>query len=493
VNDRERFLACVLGEPVDRAPYWIFWGPWETTLTRWAGEGFAPGTDLRARFGSDAPPAVLPVNCGPCPRREPEVLEETDKYIVRVDHWGITRRDIKGTESMAEFMDFPVKGREDWERFKREWLDPAHPDRLAGNWRGVGRQWMAAGIPIQLGYFPDVGLYGGVRWLLGDEECLVAFCTMPDLVHDIMDHLATLYLTVFEQVVAEVRIDVAHIWEDMCGRQGPLISPSLWDEFMGPHYRRIKQFTEAHGIPVLSVDTDGDPNLITPPMMDAGVNFLYPMEVAAGCDVCTWRERYPDLAMMGGIDKRTLAQGPAAIDRELERVRPALERGRYIPELDHCVPGGRRQEAGGRRQEAGGRRQEAGGRRQEAGGRRQETEDRRQKTEDRRQGRGTGESVRFRACGIRADSELSKSPCPSRVRPCPSRVRPVSVPCPSVPVRARPSCLFSGLSRLALKSMNLVCSPEVCPPSGGSRSRLSPNRRRDGRPVQIPERSVPYR
>jgi hypothetical protein len=62
------------------------------------------------------------------------------------------------------------------------------------------------------------------------------------------------------------------------------------------------------------------------------------MEVAAGCDVNQWQARYPALAMLGGIDKRALAAGPAAIDRELARIRPALERGRYIPALDHLVP-----------------------------------------------------------------------------------------------------------------------------------------------------------
>jgi len=41
---------------------------------------------------------------------------------------------------------------------------------------------------------------------------------------------------------------------------------------------------------------------------------------------------------MGGIDKRALAAGPEAIDRELERVRPAVEGGRYIPDLDHGIP-----------------------------------------------------------------------------------------------------------------------------------------------------------
>ena len=44
------------------------------------------------------------------------------------------------------------------------------------------------------------------------------------------------------------------------------------------------------------------------------------------------------LGMMGGIDKRALAAGPAAIDAELARIRPAMEKGRYIPDLDHLVP-----------------------------------------------------------------------------------------------------------------------------------------------------------
>ena len=153
-----------------------------------------------------------------------------------------------------------------------------------------------------------------------------------------MDHFTSIFLTVYEAVAREVQVDVVHLWEDMCGRQGPLISPAQWSEFMGPNYRRIKAFADRHNIPVFSVDTDGDPDLITPPMMDSGVNYLWPMEVAAGCDVNEWRSKCPTLAMMGGIDKRQLALGPKAIDAELERVRPAMEKGRYIPDLDHGVP-----------------------------------------------------------------------------------------------------------------------------------------------------------
>ncbi len=339
MTHRERFLNCVLGEPVDRVPFWLFWGPWGRTWERWQREGKPEDvTDHRAFMAPDPPPHSVPVNCGPCPRFEREVIEEDDDYVTFTDTWGIVRRDYKHGESMSQFVKFPVANRGDWERYKAERLDPDHPDRLAGEWREQCRQWMDNEVPIQLGYFPDVTIFGGVRWLLGDEECLLAFYTDPRLVKDIMTHLTDLYLVVFTQVVRHVRLDVIHIWEDMCGRQGPLISPAHWREFMGPCYRRIKEFAVEHGIPVISVDTDGRPDDIVAPMMEAGVNYLWPMEVAAGCDVNDYRQRFPGMALMGGIDKRALAAGSEAIDVELDRIWPAVERGRYIPDLDHLIP-----------------------------------------------------------------------------------------------------------------------------------------------------------
>lgn len=339
MNDRERFVACVLGEPVDRPPYWLYWGPWTTTWQRWEREGKPAEIDnCRNCFDPDHPPVIIPVNAGPCPRIEPRVVEEDDVSVVSYDSWGIKRRDFKNTQSMSEFLEFPVQSRADWERFRKERLDPAHPDRLAGDWIAHAAYWREQGAPLQLGYYPDVGLYGAVRWMLGDEECLVAFCTDPDLIHEMMEHMTNVYLAVFGEVVKHCRVDVIHMWEDMCGRQGPLISPGQWRAFMGPHYARIRAFGDQHGIPVLSVDTDGQPELIIPPMMDAGVNLLFPMEVAAGCDVNRTRVEHPSLALMGGIDKRALADGPDAIQAELERIRPAVESGRYIADLDHLIP-----------------------------------------------------------------------------------------------------------------------------------------------------------
>lgn len=339
MNDRERYIATVLGQPVDRPLYYLGWGPWGTTWQRWEREGKPPEIiDHRTFMNPDVPPQILPMNTGPCPTLETGPLEEDEDYVVFYDSWGIKRRNYKHGESMSEFLSFPIKNRADWEIYKAAHLNPHDPRRLQTNWRERGREWMEIGYPIQLGYFPDAGVFGPYRWLMGDEEGLVALKTMPDLAHEIMDHITTLYLTVWEQVVKEVRVDVIHLWEDMCYRAGPLISPKMWEEFLGPNYRRIKAFALKHNIPVISVDTDGQPERITPAMIHAGVNLLFPLEVAAGCDINEWQRRFPELAFSGAIDKRVLALGPTAIDAELERIRPALERGKYIPDLDHLIP-----------------------------------------------------------------------------------------------------------------------------------------------------------
>ena len=63
------------------------------------------------------------------------------------------------------------------------------------------------------------------------------------------------------------------------------------------------------------------------------------MEVNAGMDVARLRREYGrDLLMTGGIDKRALADGPRAIDAELERCIPVALEGGYIPTVDHSLP-----------------------------------------------------------------------------------------------------------------------------------------------------------
>jgi uroporphyrinogen decarboxylase len=130
-----------------------------------------------------------------------------------------------------------------------------------------------------------------------------------------------------------------YFWEDMAYRAGPLISPAMFREFMLPRYRRITDLARRYGIDTVFVDSDGDVSKLIPLWLEAGINGVYPMEVAAGMDVVALRREYGrDLLMTGGIDKRVLAQDREAIDRELEVKVPLAEQGGYISHIDHAIP-----------------------------------------------------------------------------------------------------------------------------------------------------------
>ena len=100
-----------------------------------------------------------------------------------------------------------------------------------------------------------------------------------------------------------------------------------------------RQAIRASGCPVVNMDSDGYIAELIPLWIEAGINCCNPIEVAAGNDILEIAEHYPDLVMSGGIDKRVLAAGPAAIDEYLLQVIPPLRaRGGYIPTCDHGVP-----------------------------------------------------------------------------------------------------------------------------------------------------------
>jgi len=187
---------------------------------------------------------------------------------------------------------------------------------------------------VQIGSYP-YGLFGTLRDFMGVESLLVAFYDDPELIRDMMDYLTNFWISIYTRVLRDVQIDHIHIWEDMSGKQGPLISPAMFREFMMPNYQKIIRFARENNIPVVSVDTDGNMGILMPLLEESGVNLVLPFEVQAGCDVVALKRQYPSICLCGGIDKREIALGHAAIDRELDRIEPLLHGSGYLPALDH--------------------------------------------------------------------------------------------------------------------------------------------------------------
>lgn len=338
MTNRERIIRTALCQETDRAPFLLYLGAWDETLEKWEKEeGFSPETDLVQVLGYD--PGIKAANevaLGLLPAFPVEVIEDKgDSVIVRND-FGVLQEQMKGHETIPRSISYPVSDMEDWQKLKAERLDPHTPERFPKNWKSICECYNNADVAIQIGDFP-FGLFGTLRELMGVENLLVSFYDQPELIHDMMDYLTDFWLTIYEKMVADLKVDCIHIWEDMSGKHGPLISPDMIREFMLPNYKKIRRFADEHNIPFLMLDTDGNCDSLIPLFLEGGINLLIPFEVAAGSDVVRYRQEYANLAMLGGIDKRELAKDRAAIDKELARIEPMLKDVGYFPALDHLI------------------------------------------------------------------------------------------------------------------------------------------------------------
>lgn len=336
MNNRSRIINTVLCREVDRLPLSFYFGPWNETIVRWKTEGLEKDKNWDDDLGMDAGFVHVDVNLGYYPAFEYKEIEDKGDTLIIVDRLGILQEVNKHGECISRYIDYPVKGLEDWEKLKRERLDPNHPLRFPKNWSELVKQYNEGDKIVQLGLFP-YGLFGTLRDMMGVEELLVSFYEQPELICDMMNYLTDFWLTIYEKVCRDVKVDAIHMWEDMSGKNGSLISPKMVREFMMPNYKKIKTFADTHNIPVFSLDTDGDCSELVPLYMECGINLIFPFEVAAGCDINEYRKKYPGLCIMGGIDKQEIAKGREAIDRELERVQDMFVQSGYIPALDHLV------------------------------------------------------------------------------------------------------------------------------------------------------------
>lgn len=349
-TDLKRFLACMEYETSDRRPNHELCA-WPQTAERWRNEapeavaGFHwdwfEGEDS---FGLDRR-EYIPVNFDFIPPFQAEVLADEGDYEIVRDGHGIVTRALKagsvngGRMSMDQHLRHPVESPEDWPEIKRR-LVPGLPERYPPDWEGKIGGWERRGHVLVLGHNCAAnGFYWRAREFMGTENLSLAFFLHPEMVHDMMETFADLIIETARPILEKVRIDYFTLNEDLSMKTGPLLGPELYAEFIQPRLRRMVDFFKDHGCRYFAIDSDGDPTVLIPLMMDAGVDTLWPIERASGVGPMEWRRRFGrELRLWGGVDKREIAKGPEAIRAHLRQFILLIEEGGFIPTLDHAVP-----------------------------------------------------------------------------------------------------------------------------------------------------------
>jgi len=357
MNARERFNAIARFRKPDRVP--VRGEPRKATLSRWYAEGLPSTIDVPVYFGFEPGESLTAypaegfeylwnklgshyVNIGPVPPFEYKLLEKTERYRVWIDCLGIKQRGFEddwrdGWSGFAtrQFLDFPVKDRSSFLDVRRRY-EPRLSERYPEKWSEVASKWDKRDYPL------CVSLRGPFWWtrdMMGLKNMLLVMHTDPGLVSDIMEFCAEFQTTVLEKALNDVDVDWAMLNEDMAYKKGPMMSPRAVRDFMFKPYREICNFLKEHDVDVVVVDSDGNPELLIPIWIEAGINGVSPCEIAAGMDPLKLRDSYPRLILMGGIDKRELIKDEQAIEREvLSKVPYLVKTGGYFPGVDHAVP-----------------------------------------------------------------------------------------------------------------------------------------------------------
>jgi uroporphyrinogen decarboxylase len=245
----------------------------------------------------------------------------------------------EGVVTIPETVGTTFAGRESWEADYKWRLQPSEKrqdfealDALIAKQNGFS----ARPIQVELG-----SLIGIVRDMLGVEELSYLYADDEDLYREIIDTVGTIQYDNVKTILERgLRPDVGHFWEDICYKNGPLVTPSVFYEVVGPHYKRITDLLRSYGCDIVSLDCDGLIDYLIPTWIENGVNTMFPMEVGTwNASIAPWREKYgKEIRGVGGMNKNVFAADYAAVDREIERLRPLVELGGYIPCPDHRIP-----------------------------------------------------------------------------------------------------------------------------------------------------------
>lgn len=333
MNGRQRVQAMFDGAAADRIP--VYEHIWNTTVERWKTEGLPEDADVARHFGFDVtgygwPDLSL--------RFEPEVLEETDDYVIEKNADGMTvQRHKEGGGHTPHWIDWTLRDRETWERYKERlnWDD----DRV--DWDRARELHDYARANGMFLLFMSTDAYESFWSKFGQVQTFQLMLDDPDLIAEVAMTYAEL---IVEAAKAYRRhgLDFDGGWQygDVGYRNGLLFSPQCFRDLIKPANKTICDYFNGIGKPVI-LHSCGQIKSLIPDFIEIGYSGLNPLEAKCDQDLRDLHPKYgKDLVWVGNFDVRKLSGTKEEVREEvlgkLEFL--AENNGRLIFHSDHSLP-----------------------------------------------------------------------------------------------------------------------------------------------------------
>jgi uroporphyrinogen decarboxylase len=338
MSDRERFNNQMHYKPTDRS-FNMEFGYWQENYKEWSiftENNITNEGEANAFFSFDQI-GYLWGNCWLSPSFPEKVIEETaDKKIIMNGDGLLAESPKDGHSTIPHFTKPSIVTPDDWKKCKEERLRRDDPTRKV-DVTGL-REYHPSTRNYPFGVWCG-SMIGKIRDMLTFEGIAYAMYDYPEMLEDMVETACVLVEDFLDQVLPHMDFDYAAGWEDICFKNGPIVSLDFFNNVIVPRYKRIGRRLKAAGIDVWYTDCDGDVRPLMPGFLEAGINCLFPYEVNSCVHPSELLEKYGhDLRIMGGFDKLEMIKGKAAIKRYMESLLPLVQRGGYIPFCDHRCP-----------------------------------------------------------------------------------------------------------------------------------------------------------
>jgi uroporphyrinogen decarboxylase len=302
MTGKERILAALRREVPDRVPTF---------------EWFIDGSVAEALAGTSDPLEAAraldldAVNVRPDYRRRPL---GGDAFV---DEWGVTRQ-LTG-DCIPAVRQSPV--RELARHADHPFPDPEAPHRFETLERALGLFDGERAVVLNLrDGFSDM------RDLLGYEEALVQLMLDPARFMEMLDRVVEYNVALARAAVRRYGIQVVATTDDVANAAGPLISPRVYFDRVGPAFRKAVRGFRELGCLVIK-HCDGNMKPFADFWVDCGVHCLDPIDPAGGLDMAAMKKAYGDrVCLKGNIDCAGVLQ--SGTEEEVEAaVRDCLRAG----------------------------------------------------------------------------------------------------------------------------------------------------------------------
>ena len=353
MNFRENIMAVLNYKDYEKMPV-VSFGYWPETLDKWVSEGHVSkeAAENYKQYGDNSQGdkeimrqlgfdfnwnSCVGANVSLLPCFEQEVLEKYDdgSMIIR-DNCGLICKVKPGVVSIPAEIGTSLTDREAWEKLYLPKFQMSK-DRIPYD--------VLKSLPLSENREYPIGLYlgsliGNMRNILGIEHLSYLYADDEELFGEIINTMCGLCYDCAKAVLETgIHFDYAHYWEDICFKNGPLVSPAVFQDYCGPWYRKLAELVHSYGITIISVDCDGLIDRLLPIWLENGVNTMFPIEVGTwGANIAPWREKYgKEIHGVGGMNKTVFSQDRKAVDLEIERLKKLVALGGYIPCPDHRI------------------------------------------------------------------------------------------------------------------------------------------------------------